>query len=137
MTTLTAARNTRERLALDFSYPVLANAVVFAGSMVTLTAAGFARNGVQGGTRVVGVAQSNVNNTGGVSGAISLTVKRGCHQFTNLPADLVTAADIGNDCFMVDDDTVARTNGGATRVIAGKVAALEVMGATSTVWVQF
>ena len=76
MTTLTAARNTRERLALDFSYPVLANAVVFAGSMVTLTAAGFARNGVQGGTRVVGVAQSNVNNTGGVSGAMAAPPSR-------------------------------------------------------------
>lgn len=115
---------------------MLANTKVYAGSMVTLTAAGLARNGVQGGTRVVGVAQSNVDNSSGISGALSVNVKRGCFQFNNLAADLITPADIGSDCFMVDDDTVARTNGGATRVTAGKVVALEVMGTTSTVWVQ-
>lgn len=136
MATLSSARNTRERLALDFSYPVAAGAVIYAGSMITLTATGNARNGAQGGSRVVGVAQGNVSNTGGADGAQRVTVKRGCFQFLNLPADLVTAADIGADCFLVDDETVARTNGGGTRVIAGKVAAIELMGTTSTVWVQ-
>lgn len=137
MGTLASARNTRERLALDFSYPMAAAAVVFAGSMVTLTTTGYARNGKQGGTRVVGVAQQNVDNTSGVDGAKSVSVKRGCHQFLNLVADLVTPADIGNDCYLVDDETVARTNGGATRVTAGKIVAIELLGATSTVWVQF
>lgn len=137
MAVLTSARNTRERQALDFSFPMAANASVYAGSMVTLTAAGFARNGAQGGTRVVGVAQANVSNTGGLDGAKSVQVKRGCHQFLNLPTDLVTPAEIGSLCYLADDETVARTNGGATRVIAGTVAAIELMGATSTVWVQF
>lgn len=137
MATLSSARNTRERLALDFSYPVLANAVIYAGSMVTLTAAGYARNGAQGGTRVVGVAQNNVSNTGGADGAKTVNVKRGCFQFLNLPADLVTAADSGADCYLVDDETVARTSNAGARVIAGKVVAIEMMGTTSTVWVQF
>lgn len=137
MATLSSARNTRERLALDFGYPVAANAVIYAGSMVTLTAAGYARNGAQGGTRVVGVSQENVNNTGGADGAKTVKVKRGCFQYLNLPADLVTAADIGADCYLVDDETVARTNNAGARVIAGKVVSIEMMGTTSTVWVQF
>jgi hypothetical protein len=137
MATLSAARATRERLGLDFSYGAAANAVVYAGSMVTLTAAGYVRNGVAGGTRCVGVAQANVNNTGGADGAKNVPVKKGTFQFLNLPADLVTPADIGNDCYLVDDETVARTSNAGARVIAGKVAAIEMMGATSTVWVTF
>ena len=137
MALLTSARNTRERLALDFSFPMAANAAVHAGSMVTLTAAGFARNGLQGGTRVAGVAQASVSNAGGLDGAKTVQVKRGCHQFLNHPADLVTPAEIGGLCYLVDDETVARTNGGATRVIAGTVMAVEIMGTTSTVWVLF
>ncbi|MGP8432027.1 hypothetical protein ACT2FY_42810 [Paraburkholderia fungorum] len=137
MANLASARNTRERPALDFSYPVAAATTIYAGSIATLTATGYARGGKQGGTRAVGVAQNNVDNSAGVDGAKTVNVKRGCFQFLNFVTDLVTVADIGNDCYVVDDETVARTNGGATRVIAGKIAAIELMGATSTVWVQF
>lgn len=137
MATLASARNTRERLALDFSYSVAAATTIYAGSIVTLTAAGYARGGKQGGTRAVGVAQNNADNSTGADGAKTVNVKRGCFQFLNFATDLVTPADIGNDCYVVDDETVAKTNGGATRVIAGKIVGIEMMGATSTVWVQF
>jgi hypothetical protein len=39
---------------------------------------------------------------------------------------------IGNDCYIVDDQTVAKTNGTATRSIAGKIRAVDAQG----VWVE-
>ena len=29
--------------------------------------------------------------------------------------DLITAAEVGSDCYIVDDQTVAKTNGSSTR----------------------
>lgn len=137
MATLASARNTRSREGVDYVYPVAAGAKIFAGSQVTLTAVGFARNGQQGGTRVVGMAQESVDNTGGLDGVKTVSVRRGIFLFLNSAgADLITRAHIGNDCFLVDDETVALTNGGATRVIAGRVADVETIGATTAVWVK-
>ena len=41
-------------------------------------------------------------------------------------------ADIGGDCFIADDQTVAKTNGGNTRPLAGKVVGLD----GGNVWVR-
>lgn len=137
MATLATARSTRSRDGIDYAYPVAANAKIFAGSQVTLTATGFARNGQQGGTRVIGVAQENVDNTGGLDGAKTVSVRRGVFGFNNSAGgDLVTNAAIGTDCYLVDDETVALTNGGATRVVAGRVAHVETIGSTTVVWVS-
>ena len=51
-------------------------------------------------------------------------------------ADLITRAHIGMDCCLVDDETVALTNAASTRVVAGRVADIEVVGATTMVWVK-
>ena len=60
-------------------------------------------------------------------------MRRGCFRFANsVAADLIALADIGADCFIVDDQTVAKTNGGATRSIAGKIRDVDADG----VWVQ-
>ena len=48
-------------------------------------------------------------------------------------ADQITAADIGNDCYGVDDQTVAKTNGANTRSVAGKIYDVDAQG----VWVKF
>ena len=40
---------------------------------------------------------------------------------------------MGSDCYIVDDQTVAKTNGGATRCVAGKVWDVDAEG----VWVEF
>ncbi len=46
----------------------------------------------------------------------------GRHRFANSAAgDLITKADIGAACYIVDDQTVARTNGTNTRSPAGVV----------------
>lgn len=43
-----------------------------------------------------------------------------------------TAADIGSDCYIVDDQTVAKTNGTNTRSVAGKIMDVDAQG----VWVR-
>jgi hypothetical protein len=78
-----------------------------------------------------------VDNTGGADGAKTVTVRRGIWRYLNSAgADLITRVHIGQDCFLVDDETVALTNGGGTRVLAGRVADVETIGATTMVWVK-
>jgi hypothetical protein len=52
----------------------------------------------------------------------------GVFKFLNHGADLVTAASVGADCFVVDDQTVALTNGAATRYVCGKVQSVDADG---------
>lgn len=101
--------------------PALANAVVKKGSLVVTTSAGFGTVGsVATGLVARGVAIKACDNTGGANGAKSIDYEEGDFPFENHGADLLVQADNGLDCFIVDDNTVAKTNGGATRSRAGK-----------------
>lgn len=112
---------------------VKANTKVFAGSLVVQDA-GFAAPGRTATTLVaLGRAEDTVDNTGGADGALRVKIRRGVHGFKNLAGDPVVAADVGKDCFVVDDETVAKTSGGNTRSIAGKVFQIE----GDTVFVDF
>ncbi len=139
MAAQTADRTTPRRGGTDLSLPVLTGVKIFAGSMVAIiasgTGVGFARPGITATTlRGVGVAQSFVDNTAGASGALQVPVAKGVWLMANSAAgDQITAADIGADCFIVDDQTVAKTNGTNTRSVAGKVFDVDASG----VWVQF
>ena len=56
-----------------------------------------------------------------------------CSAYTQTTvADLITTADIGADCYVVDDQTVAKTNGGGQRSVAGKIFDVDAQG----VWVD-
>ncbi len=60
-------------------------------------------------------------------------MRRGCFRFANsAAADLIALADIGADCYVVDDQTVAKTSASNTRSIAGKVRDVDAAG----VWVE-
>jgi hypothetical protein len=60
----------------------------------------------------VGRAETTVDNTAGAAGALSLEYQRGLFLFANsTAADLITIADVGKACFIVDDQTVAKTDG--------------------------
>lgn len=139
----TQGRKVQERAARQHSHPVLAGAVIHAGALVVL-AAGWAAPGRTGvgadnaakaadaaTLQVVGVAEEDV--TGGVAnGDARVTTRAGCFLFNNLGADPLTRADIGKACFLVDDETVARTSPNNTRARAGIVDDLEDAGA----WVR-
>ena len=133
MAALAAARNTKERAGEVFGFPVVASDIVYQGSLVALSA-GYAAPGATGtGLVAIGRAEETVDNSTGSAGAVSVRVKRGVFQFGNSSdGDAIAQADVGADCYIVDDQTVAKTSGTNTRSVAGKIVAVDSGG----VWVQ-
>lgn len=134
MAALTADRNTPRRAAEDFEFPMAASTLIYAGALVCINASGLATKGAVATTlKTVGVAQETADNSAGASSAKRVKVRRGCYRFANsASADAITLADVGADCYVVDDQTVAKTNGSATRSVAGKVRDVDAEG----VWVE-
>lgn len=136
MTALAAPRSTqlRENAAVE-SHPVKAGAKIFAGALVALDATGYAVPGSTATTlKAVGRAEATVDNTGGASGDLNVKVRRGVLCFANSAAgDLIARAEVLGTAYIVDDQTVAKTNGGGTRSVAGTIRDVDAQG----VWVQF
>jgi hypothetical protein len=134
MAALTADRNTAQREGVDYAFPVAASTKIFAGSLVCINASNLATKGAVSTTlKCVGIAQEQADNSAGAASAIRVKTRRGCFKLANSTAgDLITLADINADCFIVDDQTVAKTNGSATRSVAGKVRDVDADG----VWVE-
>jgi len=135
MAALTADRDTVERGGSNLSLPVAAAKKIYAGSLVARDASGNATPGAVATTlRGVGRAAETVDNSGGAAGDLAVPIDRGIFRFGNSASgDLIARADIGNDCYIVDDQTVAKTNGTSTRSVAGKVFDVDALG----VWVDF
>jgi len=120
--------------------PMAANTRIYKGALGCLDALGNAVPGSTsttlkargvcfGGTDAVGQA----NNLGGSAGAVLADLRPGIYAFNNSAStDQITRADIKNDCYIVDDFTVAKTNGSSTRSVAGKVVNVDADG----VWVE-
>lgn len=127
-------RNTPHKDGQLVPVKVAANAVIFAGALVAANASGFAVPGSVATTLTyLGRADEAVNNTGGSNGDITVNVRRGkAFKWKNSGADPVTQASLGKVCYIVDDETVAATNGTNTRSAAGIVIQLDSDG----VWVE-
>lgn len=134
MTALTADRNTQRREPGLHNLPMAANAKIFAGSLVMLNATGYATKGATATGQVcAGRAEEQVDNTGGADGAKTIDVRAGDFKFANSAAgDAITIAEIGDNCYIVDDQTVAKTDGTGTRSVAGKIVGVDSDG----VWVR-
>ncbi len=133
MSALAAARNTQERQGDVLGFPVGAAKKIYQGSLVVLDA-GYAEPGnAATGLIAVGRAEETVDNSAGSAGDLTVPVRRGTFKFANSASgDLIAQADVGADCYIVDDQTVAKTNGTSTRSRAGKIVAVDSDG----VWVQ-
>jgi len=133
MTALAAARNTPERAGDVVGYPVKASVKPIQGGIAVLNA-GYAAPGTTAtGLIAIGRFEETVDNTAGADGAVSVQVKRGTFKFGNSSAgDLIAQADVGADCYIVDDQTVAKTSATNTRSVAGKIIAVDADG----VWVK-
>jgi hypothetical protein len=74
------------------------------------------------------------DNSAGSAGDLSANVRSGvCRVNNSANADLIAQANVGSPCFVVDDNTVALTDGGGTRSVAGTIVAVDTAG----VWVAF
>ncbi len=136
MTALAADRSTPELAngGRNFHRQVAAATTIHAGSLVALNAAGYLVPGATATTLTAdGRADERIDNSAGADGALSCPVRRGVFRFGNsASADLITIADIGASCYIVDDQTVAKTDGTSTRSVAGKVEDVDAGG----VWVR-
>ena len=134
MAALAADRLIRERELKRYEFPVAATAKIFAGAIVCINASSLAVKGtVATGLKTVGIAEELCDNATGADSALKVKVRRGVFQFANSASgDAIALADIGADCFIVDDQTVAKTNGSSTRSIAGKIRDVDADG----VWVE-
>ncbi len=134
MVALANNRSTPTKAGELYSLGVGATQKIFQGAIVCRNATGFAVKGATATTlKALGRAEALADNTSGADGAITVAYRSGCFKFANSAAgDLIANADVGNDCFIVDDQTVAKTNGGATRSIAGKIDSVDADGG---VWV--
>lgn len=131
MAALSAARNTKERIGAVAEHPVKGSTTCWQGGIAVLNA-GYAAPGTAAtGLIAIGRFEESVANTG-ADGAVKARVKAGVFQFGNSAAgDAIAQTDAGADCFIVDDQTVAKTNGSNTRSRAGKIMAVDSGG----VWV--
>jgi hypothetical protein len=135
MAALTGDRNTVARSGNNIVLNAAASKKYFAGALIARDANGRATPGAVATTlKGVGRCEEYVDNSAGADDAVTVKINRGIFQFANSAAgDAITDADIGNDCYIVDDQTVAKTNGTNTRSVAGKVFDVDANG----VWVDF
>jgi hypothetical protein len=135
MAALAKDRNTARAQGDDRQGGVAASTLIYAGAMVMRNAAGYLIEG-QTATALVGAgrAEARADNSAGANGAINVVYRPGTYQYANsAAADEITAAEIGSLCYVVDDQTVAKTDGTSTRSPAGIVDNVD----TNGVWVRF
>lgn len=133
MTALAKDRNTPSRSGQQFSYP-LAAVKVYAGSIGVINSSGYLTKGSTAtGLKCVGRISGQVDNSAGNAGDVKGVVENGIFLLGNSGGgDAITLADVGTVCFIVDDQTVAKTSGGGTRSPAGIVEDVDSGG----VWVR-
>lgn len=141
MTALAAARSIPRygagSVPNQLPLPQKGSTTIYHGGLVVLNA-GYAAPGAAGvGLIAAGVAKidgsSDRSINSGADGAKKVVVDQGVFPFANsADADAITQAHAGRDCYIVDDQTVALTDGGGTRSRAGTIMWVDSDG----VWVQ-
>jgi hypothetical protein len=133
-----AAQGIRPTKSRDGRYDtvkVAGNTKIYGGTIVVLEG-GYAKPGRSAaGLVALGRATESVDNTGGQNGDKTIVVERSeldvDFLYGNDTTKPVSQADVGKDCFILDDETV--TGDGTDRSAAGKV--VEVV--SSGVWIRF
>lgn len=135
MAALTGDRDTKEKDGKDGGYPVKGATKIWAGSMAAVDATGYlVPAAAVAAHKVVGASLDRYDNTSGANGDIKAVCRRSVFRFNNSTSgDLIALTDIGANCYVVDDQTVAKTDATATRPRAGKVFDVDALG----VWVDF
>jgi predicted RecA/RadA family phage recombinase len=133
MTALSENRPTKQLNAGDRNGLLGATQAIFAGSILMRSTAGHLVKGATA-TGSVGVGRAEAAVTSTTAGVTNQPFREGIFHYANSAAgDLIATADIGAVCYIVDDQTVAKTSATATRSPAGIVFDVDANG----VWVRF
>ncbi|MCC8341609.1 hypothetical protein LNN35_02190 [Pseudomonas stutzeri] len=132
MSALTRDRNTPLKNAEIIGVPAAAGAKVHAGALVVANATGYAAPGTTAvGLTYLGRAEESVDNTSGANGAATVLVRR-LNAFKWGNDGSITQAHQGKTAYIVDDQTLAATDGTGTRSAAGRIVGIEPDG----VWIE-
>lgn len=131
---LTADRHTPYQDGELIPVPVAASVKCFAGGMAVANASGFAAPGTAATSLTyLGRFDEHVDNSAGANGDKTVLVRRGkAFKWKNSGSDPVTQASFGKVCYIVDDETVAASDGTSSRSPAGVVLGVDADG----VWVE-
>lgn len=135
MTALSAPRVATSQLgtlpmASYLEVPLQTGVTLYPGAMVGLDSSGYGIAGSTSALRIVGVYLDGTTvTTTGSAGATTVRVRQGAFKLANSSStDAITIADVGRPCYLVDDQTVARTSSRGARPFAGIVAQVETDG---------
>jgi hypothetical protein len=128
MTATTIERNTDGLLSSGVpafkNFGVKGGEKILYGTIVMATTTGYAAEAftTDEGIGAVGVALATVDNLTGSDGDKTVDVGMGVYYFFNSAGeDAITAGDFGSVCFIVDNQTVAKTSADGARSRAGIV----------------
>jgi hypothetical protein len=136
MTAISAERDTARKGKGNepLSYPVAASTKIWKGTQVALNASGYlVPVTAAAGLVVIGRSNQTADNSTGANGAINCEVEEGTFLWENSAStEAITIAEIGDLCFGVDNQTVAKTSGSNARSVSGIVQDVD----SSGVWVR-
>lgn len=128
---LTQDRLTKTRSGGSRSFVVATGATIYAGGLVCINSSGYAVPATTAtGLKCVGVSAEQILSA---AAGTRVLVHDDIACLKNSATDPVALADITADSYIVDDETVAKTNGTSTRSVAGKIYDVNSDG----VWVKF
>ncbi|MBC44144.1 MAG: hypothetical protein CML19_18155 [Pusillimonas sp.] len=133
MTALANDRNTPRIDGQLFEFPMKAAVLGYVGAIAVLNAGLLQPGATATGLVAVGIFTERADNSDGANSAITGKVRPGVFRFNNsASSDAITAAEIGSACYIVDDQTVAKTDGSSARSKAGTIVNVDDQG----VWVR-
>lgn len=132
MPALTRDRNTPLKNAEVIAVLAAAGAVIHAGAIVVANASGFAAPGSTAlDLTYIGRAEEAVDNTGGADGAANVLVRRS-NAFKWGNDGSIAQAHLMKTAYIVDDQTLAATDGAGTRSAAGTIVGIDADG----IWIE-
>jgi len=133
MAPLTENRSTPQLAPADVRTGLLgASQTIYQGSLLMRNASGHLIKGAVA-TGSFGAGRAESSNVSVGAGVTVQPFREGVFRFANSSAgDLIATANIGATCYIVDDQTVALTNGTNTRSPAGIIYDVDALG----VWVR-
>ena len=116
------------------AYPMAASITLYEGAMAMQDVNGRAAVAANGVNKFAIGKVRGTKTCSSVAGSTTVEIDRSTARFANsATTGLITIADIGRRCYVVDDQTVSRIDGGGTRCVAGIVEGVDADG----VWVRF
>lgn len=130
MVALSSSRQIKRRTGDRFTDPVKTAVSIQKGALVVLDGGYAAPGRTAAGLKARGVAEDYVDNASGANGAKTVEVMKGVYSFINDGSVLRTH--IGGTAYIVDDQTVAATDGAGARSAAGEIIDVDADG----VWIK-